>query len=93
MLTALHGDMQTGISTVNHLRDVTPEKVPRVCRHSITSEQEFWQCLDTIEAECVAGWKPIICLGWFIRLGKRTSKLAWRDAIELLEVANEVRRI
>lgn len=53
-------DMQTGISTFNHLRDLTPGNVPRVRRHSIESEEEFWQLFDAIEAESMTGWKPIL---------------------------------
>jgi len=53
-------DMQTGISIFNHLRDLTPGNVPRIRRHAISSAAEFWGCLDGIESQCVAGWKPII---------------------------------
>jgi hypothetical protein len=53
-------DMQTGISIFNYLRDLTPENVPRIRRHSIGSEEEFWKCLDLIESQCIEGWNPII---------------------------------
>jgi len=52
--------MQTGISIFNHLRDLTPGNVPKVRRHCISSAEEFWSCLDEIESQCIAGWKPII---------------------------------
>lgn len=54
-------EMQTGLSLYNHLRDILPNKsAPRITRCVVSSEEEFWQALDRIEADCQVGWKPII---------------------------------
>jgi hypothetical protein len=53
-------DLQTGRSLYDHLLDLTPDGAPRVRRHCITSEAEFWTCLSEIESECLAGWKAIV---------------------------------
>lgn len=53
-------DMQTGRTLHEQLRDLTPTGAPRVRRHQITSEAEFWECLDNIETECLSGWKALI---------------------------------
>ncbi|MDR6428106.1 hypothetical protein J2738_004261 [Variovorax paradoxus] len=64
IIDCLHAerDLQTGISICNHLRDLTPEGVPRIRRHSIESEDALWACLDEIENDCVRGWKAIVHL-------------------------------
>lgn len=53
-------DLQTGRFLHERLRDLTPNEVPRVRRHCIASEAEFWKCLNNIENECLSGWKAII---------------------------------
>ena len=53
-------DLQTGRALYERLRDLTPDGAPRVKRHCISSEAEFWTCLNNIETECVSGWKAII---------------------------------
>lgn len=53
-------DLQTGRSLYDHLLDLTPNGAPRVRRHCITSEAEFWTCLSKIESECLSGWKAIV---------------------------------
>lgn len=52
--------LQTGRSLHERLRDFTPDGVPRVRRHCIASETDFWECLGNIASESKAGWKPLI---------------------------------
>lgn len=51
-------DYQTGRALHEHLQNLPLTSGPRVRRHCITSEADFWACLDEIEAQCEIGWKP-----------------------------------
>lgn len=90
-------DMQTGISIYNHLLDLTPARAPRIRRHSIDSEDALWACLDTIQRDCVEGWKPIIHLeghaskaGFELRRGLRAPYpvVPWAKLVDRLREVN-----
>jgi len=53
-------DYQTGRKLYEHLQSLTLTGTPRVRRHCIASEAEFWACLRELEAQCQIGWKPLI---------------------------------
>ncbi|OFA09051.1 hypothetical protein [Duganella phyllosphaerae] len=52
--------LQTGRTLYERLLDVTPSGVPRIRRHCVRSEAEFWLCLGNIESECESGWKALV---------------------------------
>ncbi|CAN7636488.1 hypothetical protein [Massilia sp. LjRoot122] len=53
-------DAQTGRALHEHLRDIIPGPAPRLQRHCIGSEAEFWSQLDRIEEDCINGYKALI---------------------------------
>lgn len=94
-------EMQTGISLHNHLRDLTAGHVPRVRRHSIGREEDFWKCLSAIEAECWAGWKAIIHIeahadkrGLELRRGRDAPfpVVCWPDLVDCFRRINVASR-
>jgi hypothetical protein len=91
-------EMQTGLSLYNYLRDISPRNsAPRIKRHVASSEEEFWSCLDRIETECEAGWKPIIHIEGHaskagLEVGGGSSSpaplLTWRALVDRLRAIN-----
>lgn len=91
-------EMQTGLSLYNHLRDISPSNsAPRIKRHVVSSEEEFWSTLDLIEADCHAGWKPIIHIEGHageagFEVGHRPnlpgSPLCWHALVDRLRTIN-----
>lgn len=52
--------LQTGRILYERLLDFTLGGAPRVRRHCVRSEAEFWLCLGNIESECKFGWKALV---------------------------------
>lgn len=53
-------DAQTGRALHEHLRDIIAGPAPRLQRHSIRSESEFWSQLDRIKEDCINGYKALV---------------------------------
>lgn len=91
-------EMQTGLSLYNHLRDISPNNsAPRITRRVVSSEEGFWQALNSIEADCQVGWKPIIHIEGHagkagFEVGHRPnlagSSLCWHALVDRLRAIN-----